>query len=68
MTGYARLIRDAGDVARYERLLRPWVSGEMDQVIRIHPELVTGYELVDGAAESPSRVSGAGGARRSRTR
>jgi len=28
-------------VTRYQRMLRPWVTGEMDYVISISPELVT---------------------------
>jgi hypothetical protein len=46
VTGYAWAVTDPDAVARYERLLRPWVAGEMDQVIRIDPEIVTGIELV----------------------
>lgn len=44
--GYAHAVTDPDTVARYERLLRPWVRGEMDHVIRIAPEIVTGFELV----------------------
>jgi len=51
VTGMARLVREPEVVARYERLLRPWVSGQMDHVIRIRPEIVTGYRLVDGTAK-----------------
>lgn len=46
VTGVARLVRDQGEVAHYKDILRPWVAGEMDQVIRIRPEIITGYELV----------------------
>jgi hypothetical protein len=46
VTGYARAVTEPDAVARYERLLHPWVAGEMDQVIRIDPEIVTGIELV----------------------
>lgn len=48
VTGVAQLVREPEQVARYQRMLRPWVAGEMDQVIRISPELVTGFRL-DGA-------------------
>ncbi|WP_291416031.1 pyridoxamine 5'-phosphate oxidase family protein [Actinophytocola sp.] len=44
--GYAHAITDPDTVARYEQLLRPWVRGEMTHVIRIYPEIVTGFELV----------------------
>lgn len=49
VTGLARLVREPGEVARYQRMLRPWVAGEMDYVIRVSPELVTGFRLVDAA-------------------
>jgi nitroimidazol reductase NimA-like FMN-containing flavoprotein (pyridoxamine 5'-phosphate oxidase superfamily) len=46
VTGLARLVHDADDIARYERLLDPWVDGRRDCVVRIPPDLVTGYQLV----------------------
>lgn len=46
MTGVARQVTGHDDVARYkQQLLQPWVAGDMDQVIRISPEIVTGYRL-----------------------
>ncbi|MFK4105317.1 pyridoxamine 5'-phosphate oxidase family protein [Streptomyces sp. NPDC019531] len=45
VTGYARLVTDAGDLARYQALLRPWVSRAMDYAVRIHPDLITGIRL-----------------------
>lgn len=44
-TGIARLVREPAEVARYETVLRPWTDRQMDCVIRIQPELVTGYRL-----------------------
>ncbi|MEV0974820.1 pyridoxamine 5'-phosphate oxidase family protein [Microtetraspora glauca] len=44
--GTARLVRDEAEVARYSAMLRPWVFGNMDHVIRIHPEVVTGFRLM----------------------
>jgi hypothetical protein len=45
VTGHATLVR-GDEVARYERLLRPWVNGEVPkEFIRIRPELVSGYQL-----------------------
>ncbi|MFC0527661.1 pyridoxamine 5'-phosphate oxidase family protein [Phytohabitans kaempferiae] len=49
VTGVAHLVADSREVARYERLLRPWVEIAMDCVIRIEPRLVTGYRLVEAA-------------------
>jgi hypothetical protein len=51
VTGLATLVRDPDEAARYERLLRPWVNGQRNQVLRIQPELVTGYRLA--AEEAP---------------
>ncbi|MFG2947125.1 pyridoxamine 5'-phosphate oxidase family protein [Streptomyces adustus] len=45
VTGYARLVTDPGELARYHTLLRPWVDQTMDQAIRIQPDLVTGVLL-----------------------
>ncbi len=48
VTGRARLIRDPQQLARYEGMLHTWVAGEMDQFIRIHPEIITGLRLDGG--------------------
>lgn len=48
ITGYARHVQQADEVRRYEEMLRPWVDGPMNQLIRIRPRMITGYELVDG--------------------
>jgi nitroimidazol reductase NimA-like FMN-containing flavoprotein (pyridoxamine 5'-phosphate oxidase superfamily) len=45
VTGLAVLVRNADETARYERMLRPWVNGEKNQIVRIQPEFVTGYRL-----------------------
>jgi hypothetical protein len=45
VTGVARLVTEPTDIGRYERLLHTWVDGPRDCVIRIPPDLVTGYEL-----------------------
>ena len=34
-------------VARYTEVLHPWVTGDMDRVIRIEPGMVTGFELIE---------------------
>ena len=43
--GLAKPVLDRDEAARFERELKPWVRGTMDHVIRIVPELVTGFEL-----------------------
>ncbi|QOV34042.1 pyridoxamine 5'-phosphate oxidase family protein [Streptomyces ferrugineus] len=50
-TGYCRLVTDPAQVARYQTMLHTWSDQHMDQVVRIHPDLVTGIRLVaaDGA-------------------
>ncbi|MET7689271.1 pyridoxamine 5'-phosphate oxidase family protein [Streptomyces sp. NPDC005483] len=49
VTGYARLVTDPGDLARFSTMLSPWAEQTMDEAIRIHPDLVTGVRLtVDG--------------------
>ncbi|MFD1545784.1 pyridoxamine 5'-phosphate oxidase family protein [Nonomuraea guangzhouensis] len=45
--GRAVLIRNPAEIARYQCLLRPWVLNQMDYVVRIHPEIITGFELVN---------------------
>ena len=44
-TGIARIVTDPADVARYAAVLRPWIDQPMDRLVRIRPELVTGYRL-----------------------
>lgn len=60
VTGMARMVTDPQDLARYLDLLHPWVDGERTCVIRIPPDLVTGYELVaepaDGTRAGPSAL------------
>jgi hypothetical protein len=45
-TGMARLVRDPAAIARYEQLLEPWIAGQMDHVISMEPEFVSGIRLV----------------------
>ncbi|MFF3966203.1 pyridoxamine 5'-phosphate oxidase family protein [Streptomyces griseorubiginosus] len=45
VTGYARLITDPEELARYQGLLRPWAEQTMDYAVRIRPDLVTGIRL-----------------------
>ncbi|MEV0743183.1 pyridoxamine 5'-phosphate oxidase family protein [Streptomyces sp. NPDC050549] len=52
VTGYAHLVTDADELARYQRLLRPWVRQPMDYAVRVQPDLVTGLLFV--SADGPS--------------
>ncbi|MFF7278123.1 pyridoxamine 5'-phosphate oxidase family protein [Streptomyces griseorubiginosus] len=45
VTGYARLVTDPDEVARFQALLRPWVEQRLDHTVRIRPDLVTGIRL-----------------------
>lgn len=46
VTGMARLVTDPAAVARYEERLEPWIAGQMQHVISIEPEFVSGIRLV----------------------
>ncbi|MFJ2901459.1 MULTISPECIES: pyridoxamine 5'-phosphate oxidase family protein [unclassified Streptomyces] len=47
VTGYARVVTDPGELARSQAALHPWPDRdqERDQVIRVHPDLVSGVLL-----------------------
>ncbi|MCX4234804.1 pyridoxamine 5'-phosphate oxidase family protein [Streptomyces sp. NPDC020707] len=47
VTGYARLVTDPREVARYQTLLRPWLHRTMDHAVLIHPDLITGVRLTE---------------------
>jgi hypothetical protein len=46
-TGMARLVREPAAITRYEQLLEPWAAGQMDYVISIKPQTITGIRLAD---------------------
>ncbi len=46
VTGLARLVREPAAIERYERLLEPWIAGQMDHVISIEPRFISGIRLV----------------------
>jgi pyridoxamine 5'-phosphate oxidase-like protein len=54
VTGTASLVGDPDQVARYRLVLPPWLAGETDQFIRIHPAIITGFRL--GADEVYDRA------------
>lgn len=51
VTGWATMITDSRQLARYEQLVHPWVNMTMDTMIAIQPEIITGLRIVDDAAE-----------------
>lgn len=54
VTGYAHLVTNPDELARYQELLHPWVKQTMDYAIRIRPDLITGIRLTE--AEQPANV------------
>jgi nitroimidazol reductase NimA-like FMN-containing flavoprotein (pyridoxamine 5'-phosphate oxidase superfamily) len=50
VTGLAKIVDDPAEAARCKAVLRPWLGGDMGYVIRIEPEIVTGFALSDGGA------------------
>ena len=53
ITGVARLVHDPDEAARFRGLLRSWSDAQPDYVIRISPELVTGFRPTAGNSENP---------------
>lgn len=49
LTGPAEAVTDPDDIARYEQLLDPWLPGPRRRIVRIHPDIVTGIEVIDRA-------------------
>ncbi|OBB66610.1 pyridoxamine 5'-phosphate oxidase family protein [Mycobacterium sp. 852014-50255_SCH5639931] len=49
VTGWATTITDPQQLARYGRLLHPWVNMTMDTMIAIRPEIISGIRIVDDA-------------------
>lgn len=47
-TGLARIVDDPDQVDWYRKRLIPWVTGQLDFIIRIEPTIVTAFELMPG--------------------
>jgi Pyridoxamine 5'-phosphate oxidase len=45
-TGFARLVTNPDHVARYLAVTEPWIAGEMNQVVAIEPQFISGLRLV----------------------
>ncbi|MFJ2785751.1 MULTISPECIES: pyridoxamine 5'-phosphate oxidase family protein [unclassified Streptomyces] len=56
VTGYCHLVTDPTEAARYRSLLEPWSDQHMDQVVRVHPDLVTGIRLIDPREGGPGQA------------
>jgi hypothetical protein len=62
VTGIARVVAEPVQAARYQHLLHAWVQTgpARDQVIRIRPDLVTGFRLTDEAGDLAGLAGGTG--------
>lgn len=60
VVGTARLLTDDVAATRYRKLLEPWISGVVDDVITISADLVTGYQMVPGEAADDIQRAQAG--------
>jgi hypothetical protein len=62
LTGVAQLIDNPAELAGYPPVVRPWEPHEQSYVIRIHPQVVTGFELHEQPEQTtrwvPTRVPG----------
>jgi nitroimidazol reductase NimA-like FMN-containing flavoprotein (pyridoxamine 5'-phosphate oxidase superfamily) len=45
-TGYARPVTNPAEIARFEKALTPWVDMAMDTIIRIQPDIISGFRLI----------------------
>ena len=46
VTGMARLVTDPGEADRYAAAIEPWIAGDLNQVVTIEPQFITGIRLV----------------------
>ena len=49
-TGTAQLVHDPAAIARYQQALEPWAGGDMDYVIAITPQIITGLRITASSA------------------
>ena len=50
VVGKASRLTDPSEIARYQQVLQPWVSGAMDDVIVITTDMVDGFRLTGDRA------------------
>ncbi len=46
VTGMARLVTDQAEADRYAAAIEPWIAGDLNQVVTIEPQFITGIRLV----------------------
>ena len=49
-TGMARLVTDPAEAGRYANAVEPWIAGDLNQVVAIEPQFITGIRLVGWCA------------------
>ncbi|GAA1965023.1 pyridoxamine 5'-phosphate oxidase family protein [Catenulispora subtropica] len=47
VTGFARLVTDPDQLARYEKLVAPWVGRAMEHAVLIRLDMVNGFRMTD---------------------
>ncbi|MPY99793.1 MAG: pyridoxamine 5'-phosphate oxidase family protein [Actinophytocola sp.] len=57
VTGKAEEVTDADEVARYEGLLPPHVGLTVQHVVRIRPEIITGFELIEASRDATGLIA-----------
>ena len=44
------ILSDPTDIARYATAVEPWIAGDMNQVVAIEPQFISGIRLADWCA------------------
>lgn len=52
VTGFARLVRDPARLARYQKLVAPWISRTMEQAVLIQLDMVNGFRMVEAEGDA----------------
>lgn len=47
VTGFARLVKEPEQLARYEQLVAPWVSQAMEHAVLIRLDIVNGFRMTE---------------------
>lgn len=48
VTGFARLVCDPDQLARYQELVAPWISRTMEHAVLIQLDMVNGFRMTEG--------------------
>lgn len=48
VTGFAHLVSDPEQVARYEQLVAPWIGRPMEHAVLIRLDMVSGFRMTEG--------------------